>query len=91
MYDSLNARVYRIECTLYDGVISGKIKPYKNDSLTSIYSLETIKNLGTVYRSVQNAWNATNEPDSIYETHLNPHHKGYGLLTVLKPNKIDLN
>lgn len=91
MYDSLNARVYRIECALYDGVMSGKIKPYKNDSLTSIYSLETIKNLGTVYRSVQNAWNATNEPDSIYETHLNPHHKGYGLLAVLKPNKIDLN
>ena len=91
MYDSLNARVYRIECALYDGVVSGKIKPYKDDSLTSVYSLQMIKDLSTVYRSVQNSWNATNEPDSIYETSLNPHVQGYGLLTVLKPTKIDLN
>lgn len=91
MYDSLNARVYRIECALYDGVMSGKIKPYKNDSLTSVYSLEAIKYLSTVNRSVQNSWNVTNEPDSIYETSLNPHVQGYGLLTVLKPTKIDLN
>ncbi|MCX6189688.1 MAG: hypothetical protein NTW54_08835 [Bacteroidetes bacterium] len=91
LYDSLYSRVHRIECKLYDGVMTGKIKPFQNDSLTSTYSLQTIKSLGTIYHQVRHTENSIDEPDSVYQYIINPHDKGNGLLSILKPVKLDLN
>src|SRR4051812_31495287 len=48
----LHARQDNIEESLYQMVLSGKIRPYKNDSFTSVYSMAEFKERGGMEKQV---------------------------------------
>ena len=90
IYDSLYTRIHRIECKLYEYAIQGKLRPYRNDSLTSWYTPEKMKMFGEQAKMIKIAENQFAVTDSTYYIEYDPAKDGKGLCTYYNP-RTDIN
>jgi hypothetical protein len=85
--DSLYARVHRMECMFYNAAITGKIKAYKNDSLTSFFQPGILKQFvkATILFERKGDSFHINNPGKIIE--FDPIRDGKGLCSFYKTVK----